>query len=96
MRPESTSSAKNYEKVEKLTIFTQKDAEPIILDHSKCADNIYMYPAYTRIVTNLKSRSATAVFMKNHQKSPIFIQNDPESLISGHFNWEINMESLPT
>ena len=95
-RPESTSSAKNYEKVEKLPIFTQKDAEPIVLDHSKCADNIYMSPAYTSIVTNLELRSATAVFMKNHQKSPIFIQNDPESLISGHFNWEINTESLPT
>ena len=46
----------------------------------------------------LRTYSEMSVFMKNHknqQKSPIFIQNDSESLVLSDFDLEINSESHP-
>ena len=57
------------------------------------------FPVHTSIITSFETRPATAGFMNIHQKlenSYIYPNISPESLVSGHFNWEINTESLPT
>jgi hypothetical protein len=98
-RPELSSLAKNYQKVEKLPIFIQKAAEPIVLGHSKRADDIYMPPAPTTIVSDLKTHSETAGFTEIHQKlgkSRSFIQKPTEPLVLELLNWVHSAYSLPS
>ena len=53
--------------------------------------------ARTIIIKSFKTRPESASFTNNHQKvenSLIFTKNHPESLISCHFDWAVNSESL--
>lgn len=86
-RSASTGFAENYQKVEKSPVFAQKVPEPIVLGHSKCADNIDTHPGPTTIIPNLETHSELTGFVKNFQKvkkSPIFAQKAPEPIVSGH------------
>jgi hypothetical protein len=69
---QSASFMENHQNIEKPSIFAQKPPEPLVLGSFSRADDTESSPVPTTTVTVFEMRSATAKFMKNHEKSPIF------------------------
>jgi hypothetical protein len=102
-RPPSSDFVENGQKVENSPIFNQNHPEhpkSPVLDHFNWADEASELPtsylAPTSVVTGPKTCSAparSAKICKKSEKSPIFNQIHPKSLVSESFSWAANVES---
>jgi hypothetical protein len=95
---ETAEFTENHQKVEKAPIFTQNTPETLYLGDLKSEFDADSSPAPSTIITDLETRSTTAIFTQNHQqleKSPVFTQNTPEPLVSTRFKWADDADLLP-
>jgi hypothetical protein len=92
-RSETASFIETHQKLENSPFFTQKPSESLVSGGSNWEDNAESSPAPTTITSALETSSASADFIKNHQKID---QKHPKLPISAHFYLYNGTNSLPT